>query len=67
MLLMVAFAVVTFVLPVSTVEARTCFRCGGSGSIEKYEGDYRRYGQVVRGRGSYRETCPDCHGSGQKD
>jgi len=64
--LLAVFAIFV-VLPVTNVEARMCYRCDGKGYIEKYEGDYHKYGETVTGRGSYRETCPDCHGSGYKD
>lgn len=66
-LMLIAVFAVMVMLPITSVEARTCFQCGGSGRIEKYEGDYHRYGKTVKGRGTYYETCPSCHGSGQKD
>ena len=64
--LLAVFAIFV-VLPVTNVEARMCFRCDGKGFIEKYEGDYHMYGETVKGRGHYRETCPSCNGTGYKD
>ncbi len=66
-LMLLAVVAVMIMMPLNSVEARMCFQCDGKGYVEKYEGDYHMYGQTVKGRGYYRETCPSCHGSGHKD
>lgn len=66
MFLLAVFAVVV-VIPMNSAEARMCLRCDGKGYVERYEGDYHMYGETVKGRGSYRETCPSCGGRGYKD
>ena len=70
LLLLAAFAVVTFVLPASPAEARMCFRCDGKGYIETYEYDTKtpNYSGGSRKPGyTKRETCPSCGGRGYKD
>lgn len=70
LLLLAAFAVVTFVLPATQAEARMCFRCDGKGYIETYEYDSKtpNYSGGSRKPGyTKRERCPSCHGSGQRD